>query len=149
MRIIHVLVSGLLALILATNLYAQEGASTTKGHYQVFHSVFNSSFLQPDIAKAYNLIRAKDQAFINVVVTDKNHPNGLGKPVEISGYAVNLMQQQRKLEFVEIREKDTVYYLAPVRFTNEEVMHFNVNIKPSPSEPAFDIKLSKTLYLDP
>lgn len=149
MRIVTMLIAGLLTLILGTNLYAQEGASTTKGQYQVFHSVFNSSFLQPDIAKTYNLIRAKDQAFINVVVTDKNHPNGLGKPVEISGYAVNLMQQQRKLEFVEIREQDTVYYLAPVRFTNEEVMHFNVTIKPSPAEPAFEVKVSKTLYVDP
>lgn len=41
------------------------------GDYRVIFSVFNSDFIQPDIAQQYQLVRAKDRAYVNVSVVKK------------------------------------------------------------------------------
>lgn len=46
----------------------------------------------------------------------------------MSGNATNLIQQSRPLKFKEIREGDAVYYLAPLRYENEETLTFNVDV---------------------
>ncbi len=148
MRFITGLLAACITLVISVTSLAQEGISTTVDNYRVFHSVFNSSFLQPEVASAYDLIRGKDQVFVNIVVTEANNPKGLGKPAVIKGTATNLMRQQRTLDFVQIREQDTVYYLAPLRITNEEVMHFDIQVQPDPNKPPFSVKFSKTLYVD-
>ncbi|MEC8427261.1 MAG: DUF4426 domain-containing protein, partial [Pseudomonadota bacterium] len=64
----------------------------------------------------------------------------------LKGSATNLMQQQTQLEFVEIKEPDTVYYLAPFRFINEEIVHFDLNIQVEGEN--YDVKFTKKLYVD-
>nr|WP_255774813.1 DUF4426 domain-containing protein [Microbulbifer zhoushanensis] len=98
------------------------------GDYRVIYSVFNSDFIKPEIAQNYQLVRAGDRAFVNVSVVKKDGGTK-GLASEMSGTASNLMQQSRNLEFTEIRDGDAVYYLAPLRFEDEEVLTFNVNVK--------------------
>nr|WP_255775749.1 DUF4426 domain-containing protein [Microbulbifer sediminum] len=98
------------------------------GDYRVIYSVFNSDFIKPEIAQNYQLVRAGDRAFVNVSVVEKEGGTK-GLTAEMSGTASNLMQQSRKLEFIEIRDGDAVYYLAPLRFDNEETLTFNVEVK--------------------
>ncbi|WP_091516833.1 DUF4426 domain-containing protein [Microbulbifer yueqingensis] len=96
------------------------------GDYRVFYSVFNSEFIKPEIARNYQLIRGKDRAFVNVSVVKKDGSKGL--PAEMSGTATNLMQQSRPLKFQEVRDGDAIYYLAPLRFDDEETLTFDVNV---------------------
>ncbi|WP_444883429.1 DUF4426 domain-containing protein [Microbulbifer sp. PSTR4-B] len=97
------------------------------GDYRVIFSVFNSDFIQPDIAQQYQLVRAKDRAYVNVSVVKKDGGTK-GLSAEMSGNATNLIQQSRPLKFKEIREGDAVYYLAPLRFEKEETLTFNVDV---------------------
>ncbi|WP_226643516.1 DUF4426 domain-containing protein [Microbulbifer variabilis] len=97
------------------------------GDYRVIYSVFNSDFIQPDIAQQYQLVRAKDRAYVNVSVVKKDGGTK-GLSAEMSGNATNLIQQSRPLKFKEIREGDAVYYLAPLRYENEETLTFNVDV---------------------
>ncbi|GMG85928.1 DUF4426 domain-containing protein [Biformimicrobium ophioploci] len=97
------------------------------GDYRVIFSVFNSDFLTPEIASNYNLVRAKDRVYVNVAVVKKGEAKGL--PAKISGQASNLMQQRRPLEFIEVREKDAVYYLAPLRYNDEETLTFRIEVE--------------------
>ncbi|WP_323845902.1 DUF4426 domain-containing protein [Microbulbifer magnicolonia] len=98
------------------------------GDYRVIYSVFNSEFIKPEIAQNYQLVRAKDRAFVNVSVVEKEGGQR-GLSSEMSGTATNLIQQSRPLEFMEIREGDAVYYLAPLRFEHEETLTFNIEVK--------------------
>ncbi|SEA21794.1 DUF4426 domain-containing protein [Microbulbifer marinus] len=98
------------------------------GDYRVIYSVFNSEFIKPEIAQNYQLVRAKDRAFVNVSVVEKEGGKR-GLSSEMSGTATNLIQQSRPLKFMEIREGDAVYYLAPLRFEDEETLTFNVEVK--------------------
>ncbi|MEX2962992.1 DUF4426 domain-containing protein [Microbulbifer sp. TYP-18] len=98
------------------------------GNYRVIYTVFNSEFIKPEIAQSYRLVRAGDRAFVNVTVVE--HPEGKhGLGSELTGTATNLMQQARPLKFMEIREGDAVYYLAPLRFEDEETLTFAIDVK--------------------
>jgi hypothetical protein len=96
------------------------------GDYRVIYSVFNSEFIAPEIARSYNLVRARDRVFVNISVVKKSGSHGLS--AGISGRATNLIQQSRPLDFMEIREQDAVYYLAPLRFVNEETLTFDIDL---------------------
>ncbi|GLS27061.1 DUF4426 domain-containing protein [Marinibactrum halimedae] len=128
---------------------AQENISITEDGYRIFYSVFNSSFIPPDIASTYKLIRGKDRALVNIVVTkDGEETQTLGLPANLKGEARNLMQQAQKLKFQRINEQNTTYYLAPIRFTNEEVMNFFITVTPEGSDSPIKLKFSKKLYVD-
>lgn len=115
------------------------------GDYKVYFSVFNSTFVKPEVARAYNLTRSKDRALINISLV-KN--NTFGLPAKISGTASNLMQQSKTLEFTEIVEQDATYYLAPLLHLNEEVINFTIDITPAGETKAHRVKFSKKLYKD-
>ncbi len=114
------------------------------GNYTVHYSVFNSTFLLPDIAKANKLKRSKYESLINILVT-KGEKQG-GVPVEISGTVKNLLQQQKTLDFVTIKEQGTVYYLAPIRVSNKEIVHFSISTKPAGAQAPLVTQFTKTLY---
>ena len=120
-----------MALMLWAATAAAQGAKLIEsfadfGDYRVTYSVFNSDFIAPDIARQYNLVRARDRAFVNISVAKKDGNKGMS--AGISGNATNLIQQSRALEFQEIRDQDAVYYLAPFRFENEESLTFNIDL---------------------
>ena len=137
----------LLTLSLTASLSFANKPYETFGDYKVIYTVFNSSFIQP--RRSRRLTCGKAQALVNIAVI-KSTPDGdtKGLPVTLSGTVANLMQQQKILKFKEIHEQDAVYYLAPVRFTNEEVLNFAVKVKLSPNSKPFNVKFTKTLYVD-
>jgi Domain of unknown function (DUF4426) len=128
---------------------AQAGAEpfTKFGDYTVVHSVFGSKFIDESIASQYNLARGNDRALLNLsIVKSDAGGNMRGLPAKVSGVVANLMQQQKALKFIEIREGDAVYYLAPFRIHNEEVLHFSVTVEHD--NKAYDLKFTKKLYVD-
>ncbi|HEY7771674.1 MAG TPA: DUF4426 domain-containing protein [Marinagarivorans sp.] len=114
------------------------------GDFTVHYSAFNSTFLQPKIAEAYQLVRAKNQVLLNITVQDKN-----GEAIDgnIEGYAQNLMQQKKPIDFKTIKEQYAVYSIGSLRITNEEVFNFVINIAPDGVEP-FTLKFTRKLYVD-
>ncbi|TQV69621.1 DUF4426 domain-containing protein [Exilibacterium tricleocarpae] len=144
--LLSVLVVFIAALLGAGSAAAGDKPFERFGDHQVFFSVYNSSFIKPDIARIYNITRGKDRALINIAVVKDGVQGGI--PAQISGTATNLMQQQRKLEFSEIQEQDAVYYLASVRFTNEEVLNFAIDVKMPGNRRPYQLKFTKTLYVD-
>lgn len=121
----------------------QPQGSVDSGDYQIHYSVFPSTFLQPDIAAAYHLKRSKYEALLNISVTRKGEYGGL--TAQVTGQVVNLMQQQKPLLFVQIEEKETAYYIAPIRITGEEIVHFIVNAKVAGVDTALQVKFSSKL----
>lgn len=118
-------------------------SEATFGDYVIHFSPFNSTVLTPQVAKSYGLKRDKKSGLVNIAVHYK------GKPVRaaINGEAVNLLQQKVALKFQAIDEGETVYYLAPFRFTNEERLNFTVTVTPEQkgSNP-MTVRFSRTFY---
>ncbi|MDG2036535.1 MAG: DUF4426 domain-containing protein, partial [Pseudomonadales bacterium] len=59
-----------IALFFSCSALAQDVTSVRKGAYEVFYSVFNSSFLQPETAVAVGVKRAKNIALINLSIRE-------------------------------------------------------------------------------
>ncbi len=112
------------------------------------YSVFNSSFITPEIAKVYNIVRSKDQALINIALTDNQQPTAGGVKADVTGSVSNLMSQKIPLNFIEVREQNTLYYLAAFHISNAETLNFDIEIKSNSAQPAYQVKFSRTLYHD-
>lgn len=130
------LVSGLLLLVGQAHAQGQQ----QHGDYTVYHTVFNSTFLQPDIASHYDLVRGDQWFLVNISV------NGAGKTfgqeAVLKGTATNLLQQQKKLTFKTIQEGDATYYIAPLRIAGQDIMHFAINVQTDPSAEPFNVKFT-------
>lgn len=139
----------LFSLLLSGALVGQTNVSQTFGEYTVYYSVFNSTFLDPDIAALHGFTRGRDRALINIALIKKS-PEGdsLGLQARVSGTAQNLIMQYRPLNFIEVREGDAVYYLAPFSFNNEEPLHFTINVAHDGVPVPYEVKFTKTLYRD-
>lgn len=97
------------------------------GDWDIHYIAFNSTFLTPQVARAANLSRNKNNAIINISVLDSQTQQA--QEVHIGGIARNLLGQQRDLVFREIKEGDAIYYIAVMPFRNEEQLRFSLEIR--------------------
>lgn len=113
----------------AFSFSAEAQQSKRLGDWEVHYNAFNSTLLRPEMAKQYGLSRSETLATLNISVLAANLPGKPGQQVEISGYVMNPLSQQTRLEFREIVEADAVYYIAQTRFTNLETLRFFITLK--------------------
>ncbi len=132
--------------MVAFTVYADDKPYREFGDVKVFYSAFNSSFIQPEIASNYNIVRGKDKGLLNIAVLRGDKPGGTTALVK--GSVSNIFAQQQILEFFEVREGDTVYYLAPFRIDNEDYLTFKIEVIPDPNQPPLSLTFQKTLYQD-
>ncbi len=138
-----------IACLWLNSLNAQTDISQDFGEYRVYYSVFNSSFITPEIASTYGLTRADDRAIVNISLI-KTSPQGdsLGLPAKVSGQIQNLIMQSTPLRFVEINEGDAVYYLASFRFEDQDPLHFKIELSHEASGQPYQVEFTRTLYHD-
>lgn len=109
---------------------AQEQGAQYKelGQWQVHYIAFPSTFIQPTIAKAYGLERSGYKGIINISVL-KNDTDKTAQKVTLTGSARNLLGNKKTLRFKEVIDGESIYYLAQVDYTNEEILRFDVQIQ--------------------
>lgn len=131
----------LAALLLAGNS-AQAEQSQAAGNYQVHYVAFASTFLSPEMARKYSVVRGRNRALINISVLDKN-----GRPVQakLNGTVKNLPGQILPLNFEEVIEGDAVYYLTQTRFSDKELMRFDINFV-GPDGVSNNLKFEQKLH---
>lgn len=98
------------------------------GPWQVHYIAFPSTFIQPKIAKTYNLERSNYKGIVNISIL-KNNADKTAQSAVLSGTAKNLLGNSQQLEFKEVKEGDSIYYLAQVKFNNEEIYRFDISIQ--------------------
>lgn len=98
------------------------------GPWQVHYIAFPSTFIQPKIAKAYDLERSNYKGIVNISIL-KNNVDKTAQSAVLSGTAKNLLGNAQQLTFKEVTEGDSIYYLAQVKFNNEEIYRFDINIQ--------------------
>src|SRR5690606_38076677 len=137
----------LLNLLPASSAHAD---TTDVGDFTVHYLAVNSTFLEPDIAAAYNIERASRRGFVNVAVLRDAPDGGLGTPVtaKITGARANLMQQSSNLDFQEVREGEAIYYLAQFDFSNAETLRFTIEVQPEGEERTHSLTWTTQLYAD-
>lgn len=133
----------LLSALLSFNSHAEQ--KITKGNWDIHYIAFPSSFIQPEIAKQYQLQRSKYLAVINISVLD-NKDNNKAQNAYVSGMAKNLLGQRTKLDFVKVTEGEATYYLAQLKYDNEEIYNFEIDVQQGNKTES--IKFSQKFYVD-
>ena len=97
----------------------------TFGDITVHYNTFNSTFLQPDIAKAAELIRSKNQGVINVSVVKD------GKPLiaSVTGTVKDLTSNSVPLKFRQVTEQGAIYYIAQYPVPQQETRTFEIKVQ--------------------
>lgn len=132
--------------LMAFSTHADNKTYKEIGNIKVHYTTFNSSFILPEIASAYNITRGKDKGLVNisVIVDDKVG----GTTALVKGTVFNIFGQQQKLKFFEVREGNAVYYLAPFEFENEDSMTFKIQVQPDPNKPEHSLSFQNKFYFD-
>ncbi len=123
--------------------------SKTFGNYTVHYIAVNSTFLTPEIAAQYNIVRSSRRAFLNIAVL-RNNADGSTTPVAamVEGGKRNLMQQTSSIDFAEVREGEAIYYIGQFDFSNAEIVRFAVDVTPVGATAEETIEWSTQLYAD-
>lgn len=82
------------------------------GSFNVHYMAIPATFLTPEIAKTYDILRSRYNGLINISVLDNTQANTPAKHVAIIGTAKNLAGQSKTIEFTEVKEGDAIYYLS-------------------------------------
>ena len=117
--------------------------------YVVHYSAFNSSMLTPEVAKAYDLMRSRQRAVMNVAV-QKKMPDGSRKAVmaQLQGYTGALGGSERPLDFKVVTEGDAIYYLAEFLIGNGEKLNFDIKVSPAPDRAPIKVAFSQEFFQD-
>lgn len=125
----------LIGLCLAIPAMAADPAKAERkevfGDVTVHYSTFASTFLQPDIAKATELVRSKNQGVLNVAVLKEGKP----KTAAVSGMVKDLTGRSQSLKFKQVTEQGAVYYLAQYKVDQQETVTFTVNVQTEGGTP--------------
>tara|TARA_R110000772_G_scaffold152999_2_gene263934 strand:- start:5509 stop:5958 length:450 start_codon:yes stop_codon:yes gene_type:complete len=141
---------GLLSIVtcclLISAVHAEE--AELAGAYTVHYIAVNSSFISPEIAAQYGIVRSPRSAFLNISVI--KNTGGTGTPVRatVTGEKGNLLGQNSTIDFIEIREGTAVYYLGQFEFSNAENLRFSLEIQPENSGPVYPISYTTQMYIN-
>lgn len=117
------------------------------GDYQVHYSVFNTSFLQPEVAATYRIVRSADTAMINIAVLKKQADGSYANvTASVSGNQYDLIRHD-PLTFQEVREQHAIYYLATLPIHHRIDVYFTVDVSVDGQQP-MKVQFSKRLYRD-
>jgi hypothetical protein len=148
-----VLLLSVLLLWLAAGPVAAEQSVKT-GKYEVHYNAFLSTFLSPEVAKAYQIGRSKNKAVLNVAVLDVSGDKPKAVEADIHMRIRNAYGQEKNVKpfkVVEPGETDgdeAIYYLTTFKVSNREQVNFHIQVKPRGEERPIDIKFSKEFFTE-
>jgi hypothetical protein len=108
---------------------AQAEQKQQVGNFDIHYMALSSTFITPAIAKTYGIERSRYTGLVNITVLDRSQEGMPAVAVEISGLANNLLDARIDLKFKEIREGNSIYYIAEVPYRDDQEINFEIAIK--------------------
>lgn len=131
---------------------AAEGAEATSrdfGDYVVHFNALATDRLTAEVAKTYDIARSKNRALLNVSVVRKADET-MGKPVAaaVTALVANDTGQVKDSNLREVREGESVYYIADFAVANGETLVFTLEITPAGENTRHSVRFTRTFYGD-
>jgi hypothetical protein len=131
-------------LLLCTAASAQQ--SERFGPFELHYSVVNTTFLDPKVAATYGITRGKNKAILNLAVREHGTDGSVPRTMLLKGRTWDLIQNQ-DLVFQQVREGQAIYYIAEIKFINEEWRFFEMDFRPEGAEQTYNYKFKHQLYI--
>ncbi len=123
------------------------GASDAKiGDHVVHFSAQSTDQLPPEVARAYNIVRSKNRAMLNVSVLQAS--DGSAVVANVSVKTVNLTGQLKNVTMRQIDEGDAIYYIGEVAIANRETLVFDISVTPDGSNQSSDVRFKREFFTD-
>lgn len=126
-----------------------EATSSDIGDYTVHFSAQTTDQLPPDVARAYNIVRSKNRAMLNVSVIRKSDNQSVEASVLVK--ATNLTGQLKNVTMRKIEEPgDTVaiYYIGETPVANRETLLFDLSVRPEGQGAISEVRFKRQFYTD-
>lgn len=126
-----------------------EATSSDIGEFVVHFSAQTTDQLPPDVARAYNIVRSKSRAMLNVSVIRKADNQSVAATVSVK--TSNLTGQLKNVTMRKIEEPgDTVaiYYIGETPVANRETLLFDISVRPDGQSAASEVRFKRQFYTD-
>ena len=128
---------------------AQPAGATSAdiGAHVVHFSAQSTDQLPPEVARAYDILRSKNRAMLNVSVIRK--ADNVPVTATVTVKTVNLTGQLKNVTMRQIDEQEAIYYIGETPVANRETLIFEITVKPEGEEkPADAIRFQRQFYTD-
>lgn len=123
------------------------GASSTDiGDHVIHFSAQSTDQLPPEVARAYDIVRSKNRAMLNVSVLRKEDNTSVVADVTVK--TVNLTGQLKNITMRRINEQEAIYYIGEVAVANRETLIFDISVMPEGSDTASDVRFKRQFFTD-
>jgi len=119
------------------------------GDYIVYFNALTTDQLDADIAAEYDIVRSNSRVLLNIVM---EHRPEIGTPTVVPGRvaasARNLTGQLRNLLVREIREGESIYYIAETAIVDSESLVFRIEATPESTSSPLVVQFQKQFFVD-
>ena len=131
---------------------AQPAAATSAdiGNYVVHFNAQSTDQLPPEVARAYNIVRSKNRAMLNVSIIRKSDSAPVAAAVTVS--ATNLTGQLKNVTMRKIEEPgetSAIYYVGETAIANLETLVFDISVTPDGESRLSEVRFTRQFYVDP
>lgn len=131
---------------------AQPAAATSAdiGDYVVHFNAQSTDQLPPEVARAYNIVRSKNRAMLNVSIIRKSDNTPVVAAVTVK--ATNLTGQLKNVTMRKIEEPGdsaAIYYVGDTAVANLETLIFDIGVMPEGEDELSEVRFTRQFYVDP
>ena len=116
------------------------------GDHVIHFSAQSTDQLPPEIARAYNIVRSKNRAMLNVSVLRASDNQAVTADVTVK--TVNLTGQLKTVTMRRINEQEAIYYIGEVAVANRETLIFDISVTPDGEDSSSEVRFKRQFYTD-
>lgn len=121
------------------------GASSVDiGDHIVHFSAQSTDQLPPEVARAYNIVRSKNRAMLNVSVLEEGSNTAVTADVMVK--TVNLTGQLKNVVLRKVTEQEAIYYIGETPVANRETLVFDISVKPEGVSETSEVRFKRQFY---
>lgn len=140
----------LFALLTMLPVAVRAGGTEDVGDYLVHYNALSTDQLAPVVASAYNVVRSRNRALLNIAVTRKEDGT-TGVPVEarVNIDAANLSGQVKNVKVRKVTEDgdpQAIYYIAEINVADGEMLIFDVKVTPEGHGKTYTVHFKQQFF---
>lgn len=116
------------------------------GDYVVHFSALSTDQIPPEVARAYNIVRSKNRAMLNVSILDQATSKSVSGTVTVK--TRNLTGQLKNVIMRKIQEQDAIYYIGEIPVANRETLVFDIAVTPDGESEPSELRFQRQFYSD-
>lgn len=116
------------------------------GGYIVHFSAQSTDLLPKEVARAYDIIRSKNRAMLNVSIIEKGTNKAASANVTVK--TVNLTGQLKNVVMVKRQEQEAIYYIGVTPVANRETLIFDISVQPEGEAEVSQVRFKRQFYSD-